>query len=235
MQQCSTGMMLRRGRMAGLACLASVLVASAASAATIYVDRLAFESTLLASVTDDYSGYGEVTLFNAQMSAVVGETIYTSTGFTNYNIVSGVGGDTHYCSGCNGSFELDFTSTSVGTSDGVFGVGFNIFGGENTYGTTAFVTYGDGSTENIAIGAVGLSDGEVFLGFTDDRLISTIHFGLVDGGGTTSGALMRFAIDDLTIGSKAPPAVPLPASAILLGASMLTFGVARRRRRAPRA
>src|SRR5262249_46797835 len=70
----------------------------------------------------------ENVLTNAQMNKVFGETRYTTTGFKNANIVAQnwlAFGGPGYCAGCNGSFTLDFSHTSVGTSKGVYGVGFD--------------------------------------------------------------------------------------------------------------
>src|SRR5207248_5386743 len=49
------------------------------------------------------------------MSAVVGETEYTSTFYNDTNLVFHFPGSTDaiYCSGCNGSYQLSFTTTSV--------------------------------------------------------------------------------------------------------------------------
>jgi len=90
------------------------------SAATIYTDRTSFEPALGSYLTDGYSpadGYpGGFGLYgNAVMSAYFGETAYTTTGWLNHNIIQG--GST-YCAGCNGSFELGFTATSVGSPAG---------------------------------------------------------------------------------------------------------------------
>ena len=50
------------------------------------------------------------------MDSVHGETSYASTGFSppNFNFVTGpADGDRGYCSGCNGSFRMTFTGTSL--------------------------------------------------------------------------------------------------------------------------
>jgi hypothetical protein len=78
--------------------------------------RAAFASSLSVSVTDRYE------------NALLGETRYRSTGFADTNMVFSALGNTYDCAGCNGSFELSFTSTSVGGSGGVFGVGLGIGG-----------------------------------------------------------------------------------------------------------
>src|SRR5262245_31844743 len=55
-----------------------------------------------------------------------------------------------YCAGCNGSFILDFRHTSVGTSKGVYGVGFDFVNDGPPFGPqyTAFITFGDKSSVN---------------------------------------------------------------------------------------
>ncbi|SLN68249.1 hypothetical protein PEL8287_03793 [Roseovarius litorisediminis] len=201
----------------------SVLVGSAANAATTtYTDRTSFEATLDASVTDDYQNAGYVFIQdNATMSGVLGETDYESTGFLNHNIVQSSGS---YCAGCNGSFILSFATTSVGTVAGVGGVGFDFFNTSSTVSYNAFVTFGDGSTTNYALPIASTTSLD-FFALTSDLLISSIAFGLANGGTTQSGS---FGIDNLTIGSTGT--VPLPAGLPLLLTAMGVFGVARRGR-----
>ncbi len=207
------------------------LLSLPAQSAMMYMDRTLFSSTLGSSITDGYDNppYMEDFYNNAAMSAVFGETVYQSTGFTETNTVSGSGDSRHYCSGCNGSFLLDFTSTSVGTSAGVFGVGFDVFGDENVFGTTAFVTFGDGTTMNYAI--PDASTGEFpFWGITDSLLIASIHFGGLDGAPTQ---VTRMALDNLTIGAMGDMSpIPVPAAIWLFGSALL--GLAGFRRRAAR-
>ena len=178
---------------------------------TVHSSRTAFEDTLGASVTDSYSnpGYGFVQN-NAAMSAVLGETDYVSTGFNNLNIV--VGG--RYCAGCNGSFRLLFTSTSVTEGNGVFGVGLDVF---TNSGYSALVTFGDGGTQLYA-----LNGGGSFWGITSTRQVSQIDFG-PGGNAATSG---YFQIDNLTIG-----AVPEPQTWALLIVGFGMIGAASRHRR----
>ena len=110
-----------------------------------------------------------------------------------------------YCAGCNGSFRLTFTSTSVGTASGVFGVGMDIISNSpSTSPYTAFVTFGDNSTQDFLLPGDG-----TFWGITDSTLIKSIHIALSNNG--TQGGY--FVIDNLTIGASA---VPEPASGVLV-------------------
>ncbi|MEH6478131.1 MAG: hypothetical protein V7727_20730 [Sneathiella sp.] len=207
---------------------------TSAFAATTYTDRSLFEATLGTSVTDDFSdaGYGRPALgtvsrfTNAEMSAVLGETDYTSTSIgypIRSNTVFGINAANGYayCAGCNGSFNLGFTSTSVGTSDGVYGVGIAFLNYEDPF-FTAFVTFGDGSTANYALPQS--NSFQTFFGITSDLLVTSMHLGLVDG--ATAQYKGLFVLNNLTIGSAASiSAVPLPAALPLYGAGMALLGL----------
>ena len=199
---------------------------SAGAGTITYMDRLVFEATLGTSVTDNYSaaGYqegdkrnipGTNDIFsNAAVSAVLGETDYRSTNFTDYNMIANDSTNDYYCAGCNGSFRLTFDSTSVGTGSGVYGAGFNFF---NTGAYHAFVTFGDASTASYQLPFVGKPGQAItgFFGITSDLGISSIHLGLADGGRSANAVV---GIDNLTIGAQAaqPLSVPDPASAMTL-------------------
>lgn len=197
------------------------LLAMSASTAnatiTFFGDRASFEGSLGAMIIDSYDNPGYGVGFqihsNAVMSAVLGETDYFTTGFSDWNFHLP---DDTYCAGCNGSFQLSFGTTSLGTSDGVYGVGIDVLANDFGLPYTAFITYGDGSTENVA-----LAPGGSFFGVTADQLISSIHFGLAGGAATQNGA---FVIDNLTIGS----AIPAPGALAMLGLGGLV-GMRRRR------
>jgi cysteine-rich repeat protein len=174
---------------------AIVATPALASAATplYYDDRATYEGDLSTSVTDDYEDAGYVFNQNdAVMSGILGETDYQATGHANTNLVWLSGVDHRYCAGCNGSFRLTFTSTTVGTADGVYGVGLDVTGNDAGTPYWAFVTFADGDTDDVAL-PVGAS----FWAVTAPELIESIHFGLSGGGSTTAGS---FHIDDLTIG-----------------------------------
>ena len=179
----------------GLILLGAALVglpAATASAATptYYNNQATFQGGLTQSVTDDYSNPGYVFLQNnAAMSAVVGESDYESTGHNNLNIVSGG----YYCAGCNGSFRLTFTTTSVGTAQGVDAIGFTIPIHDQGTPYFAYITFADGDHANIQLPTAGN-----FWGVSAPQQITNIHFGLTMGGTTTGGS---FGIDNLKVGS----------------------------------
>ncbi len=171
--------------------LAAALLAREAEAATpTYYNSLAsFTNDIQSSVTDDYSNPGYVFIQNnAAMNAVLGETDYETTGFDNLNIVSGG----YYCAGCNGSFRLSFTTTSVGTAAGVNGVGVDIPVNSPMLPYYAYITFADGTTEDVQLPGAGS-----FWGVSAPERIESIHFGLSMGGATQNGS---FGIDNLIIG-----------------------------------
>jgi hypothetical protein len=182
-----------------LAVVASPGIPVQAATAVYYTDRTTFEAALVNMVTDDYgtppypAGWGLYS--DAIFSAYLGETDYHTTGFADWNIRQAAG---NYCAGCNGSFELSFQTTSVTESGtGVYGVGLDILGNSSSLPYYAFITYGDGTTDDIALPVVA-DDGISFFGVTAPELIASIHFGLSGGGSTTGGSVV---IDNLTIGN----------------------------------
>jgi hypothetical protein len=204
-----------------LATLAAMFVGGA-QAATIHNSSGSFISAVGTAVTDGFgvaegypAGFGIYS--NSTMNAYFGETRYVTTGFANWNILQGGG---TYCAGCNGSFLLDFTATSLGTAQGVYGVGLDILGNDSSTPYFAFVTFGDDTTLNHA-----LPTGTSYFGITDPLLIKSIHFGLSGGGATTGGG---FFIDNLTIAAAAQ--IPEPASVMLLGSALAALAILRRMR-----
>lgn len=184
----------------------------AQAAGTIFTDRAAFEAectagTFLDNYEDPLYEHGDITDLPtldiwsmAGMDAVKGETSYASTFFSppNFSFVTGtVGVDRAYCSGCNGTFRLILTGTSLGTAEGVHCLGFDVDSHAlGTFQRHAFVTYGDLTTEDFLIpGAPS------FWGIVSPDRLNNVHIGLAAGGTTSSGS---FVMDNLTIGGIEP-------------------------------
>ena len=218
---------------------ALMLVSAASHALPIQYagNRAGFEATLVSAITDDYSNaaytVGDyldvpgVDLFtDAGMSGVLGETEYRSTAGSHINYVYSQFLNAAYCAGCNGSFELSFTSTSVGDATGVFGVGFDIVDIVVPSSFFAFVTLGDNTTLNVDFSSFQPG----FWGITAPERIRSIHFGLADGGAEQD---TFFGIDNLTIGRESegsdPTPVPEPTGLGLLGLGLVAAGLQRRR------
>ncbi|MTJ09366.1 PEP-CTERM sorting domain-containing protein [Anabaena sp. UHCC 0204] len=197
--------------------LGAVGTMEAAKATTLFNNRTAFENDLSTFIVDDYENPAyQFINSDASMSNVLGQTKYQSTGFNNLNIVWEQSANNHgYCAGCNGSFLLDFTQTTIGNALGVFGAGFDITRSTDYF---AHVTFGDNSTQDFSLA------NQNFWGLTSEKSIKTLYVGLQNGLSTTSGYI---TIDNLTIGAKS---VPEPASLIgILGLG--AFGITSLRKR----
>lgn len=196
----------------------------ACASAITYNDRASLATQLGSSFTDGYdeAGYGSgfKVFSDAAMTAVKGETAYQTTGFPNNNIVF----DQKYCAGCNGSFNLNFSNTSFGTNLGVFGVGLNYSNSQSTP-YSAFVTFGDGETEDFLLSTTQGS--MLFFGITSTKSIYSIDFGLSGGQATKGGS---FVIDNLTIGSAMRSAVPEPSTWMMMILGFGAIGYAMRRK-----
>jgi len=196
-------------RKSGLLVLLTVLGVGSANAAVIYGSRAAFDGAVGTSLTDDYQAAGYTGFIgDSAMSAVLGETDYRTTGFTDIMY-----GDDVACGGCNGSWEMSFTTTSIGSTTGVYGAAFD-YANSNALPYVAFVTFGDNSTAEYALSSAptAFPTTPFFFGITSDTLIKSIHLGLTAGGATTDG---YFYADNLTISARSG-SVPVPASLALL-------------------
>lgn len=193
----------------------------AAKAANLFADRSNFAAQLKNVITDDYENPAyQFSMSNAEMSAVRNETRYVSTAFLNLSLIPEYDVGQHgYCAGCNGSYLMDFSATSIQQTGGVFGVGFDYV--SNGAPATVYVRYVDGTSENIALGTTDWG----FFGLTSSHLIQSLAFGLPDGGATDQIYVMQ---DNLTIGQSIA-AVPEPTEALMLSAGLLALAVARRR------
>jgi hypothetical protein len=202
--------------------------------------RASFEAAVRTTLVDDYSDpryrVGDIRNSSdldehsdAHMSAVLGETSYRTTGWPNHNLVGVQAEDAKYCGGCNGSFLLTFAGTSLGSSSGVGGVGFDFTNADMNLLYGALVTFGDGTVRGYALpfSSTGWArDTPRFWGITAPELIYSIHFGPRRGlDASTSGA---FVIDNLTLAAEALDPVPEPAT-LMLVATGLGAALARRR------
>jgi hypothetical protein len=168
------------------------------NAAIIHATRNDLIDTLGTKITDDYSDPAYVGFMDsATVSAVLGET------------------------------EISFTTTSVGSTSGVFGVGLDYTNSDNLP-FIAHVTFGDNSSQDYNLSSVNtwaFPNIDFFFGITSDTLIKSIHFGTSGGGATSQG---YFYIDNLTIGDKGT--VPEPSILALMSAGLVGLGYARRRK-----
>ena len=209
--------------------LGCLLLSQSLWAYELYSDRSAFLVDTSQIILDDYEARypNGLSISDSAMSSVLGETEYVATGHPDGNSAVGKhpgvpGSSNYYCAGCNGSFLLDFTSTSVGDATGVYGVGIDIRENREDFPYFVFVTFGNDATAQhllpIAIFQMVPND-LAFWGIASKQRIRSVHFGLEDGGVTTSGS---FAIDNLVIAGQvavAPATGSLPL--MILGMGLL--------------
>jgi hypothetical protein len=166
---------------------------------TVFDSRLAFTAAAGVLLTDDYEdpGYAEFQ-DDASMNAVKGLTRYKTTFFPNFDEVIATPNGHIYAGGfTSGSFQLDFTASSLGGS-GVRAVGFD-FANNIPAPYVAFVSFADGSSQNFTLHASPfqiLSPLPDFFGLTSSVAVTRIHIGLMDGGATSANL---FAIDNLSV------------------------------------
>jgi hypothetical protein len=212
---------------------------SQANATTIYQTRGAFLSSLTNVIVDDYENPNyKFQQTNAEMGAVLGQTKYTSTGQDNVAVVGPELSGHYYCAGCNGSYLMDFQHTSISTNNTVYGVGFDYWADASMYGSLsdlyrvhAFVTFGDGSQQDILLNEGPWNDFVTsdFLGITSDLGIRSIAVGLANGG---ASKLVYAAQDNLAIGQKfvtGDSEIPEPSSIAVIGLAAAGLSFARRR------
>ena len=207
--------------------LGCLLLSQSLWAYELYSDRSAFLVDTSQIILDDYEARypNGLSISDSAMSSVLGETEYVATGHPDGNSAVGKhpgvpGSSNYYCAGCNGSFLLDFTSTSVGDTIGVYGVGIDIRENREDFPYFAFVTFGNNATAQyvlpFSVFQVVPND-LVFWGIASAQRIKSVHFGLEDGGVTTSGS---FAIDNLIIAGQvaaAPATASLPLMILGMG------------------
>ena len=196
--------------------------------ATIFTDSVLFTDTIGNSITDNYQNPAYAfSQTDAEMDAVLNETRYQATTNPNTDFVfQEIDGNFVYCAGCNGSFALTFTQTTVGNASGVFAVGFDIARNIGDPQYTAFVTFGDGSTANYLLPIVPV-EGSSFFGIEDPSEITSIAFGLANGGLVPENGSSSFAITDLTIAAP----IPEPATCSILTTVLIFLRFTKDRRR----
>lgn len=224
-------------RAAAIASVAVFGLANIANAGVVTYDwneRALFEGQLGQKYTEDfenpaYHSNGDISsssnfqvFSDARMNEISPEIGFRPSNWANRNlIISRDGGDHSYCAGCNGSFELDFTSTSLTQNGGVFGVGLNVMPSSNT-NYFATVLFADNTVLDFALSTIW----DDFWGIISDIAIAKIHFGLQGGQPASTGA---FEIDNVTFGSKAAADVPAPAAFLLMLVGLAGIGAIRRK------
>jgi hypothetical protein len=211
-----------------------------ARASTVtYNSASSFSAAIGPSITDNYEspGYqnGDIdnssTLHdfrNAAMDAVFNQTKYTPTEFLNTNGILYNSADNSWVYyPYNGTFTMNYQSTSLTVNNGVYGVGFNYYKYPGS-AYTAFVTFGDGSTEDFSIPDSGYSTVlSQYFGITSDLAIESIAIAGSNGQAFYAGNTF-FEMDNLTIAASP---TPLPAALPLFAGGLGFVGYLTRRRK----
>ena len=192
--------------------IALVAISSAHANYINYASQASFLQSVNQAETDNFAtwngGNFEI-LNNAQAKAAsIGNIGYVSTGFQNWNIITGGS----LCWGCNGSGYIDLTGTNFGTVNGVYGFSVNL---SINSGYNEYITFGDNSV-------LAITNPTGFYGITSDSLIKKVEFAHAPGQASFDGSVQ---IKNVTI---AAGAVPEPATMALFGLGLLAFGVMRR-------
>ena len=193
---------------------------SSNGATTLFSDRSTFENALVTLERVDYSGIASGSYTDAQIDSILGPTapIHRTTGGLGTNQVF-----QNAFNASNTTFLITFTNTNLGTADGVYGAGFNY--GQVATRKSAFVTFGDNSTQEYTLAAnpspFSTPD---FFGITSDQSIKSIHVSIpTNVAGFTNTTIV---MDDLTYGGNT---IPEPSTALLSLIPLAALGCRRHR------
>ena len=191
--------------------LALVFANTAHAAVVTYSDHASFLAAVSNPKVDDFDMPSQI-ISNAAMKAYSNGNIgYASTGWNDWNILTGNGG---LCWGCNGSGVMDLTDTNVGSSNGVYGFSMAL---KQNYGYNAYFTFGDNSTYTL-LSPTG------YFGMTSNSLIKHVEFAPALGQTSKSGSIW---FEQVSV--AAANDVPEPGSLAILALGLLGLASARRK------